>query len=121
MIKLVYCLRKRADLSIEAFREHWLGEHAALMKRLQSTLGALKYVQSHSLDTPINDELPKSRGMPPRYEGITEVWYESLEKMQQSFRSAEFQKSRALLIEDEAKFIDFSNSRSFLTEEHVIF
>lgn len=120
MIKLVYCVTKRADLSKDAFSKYWFERHAALMRQLAGTLGVVKYTQSHTLATPLNEELPQQRRMEPPYDGITEVWYESLEALEKKFQDPAFREARALLIQDEANFVDFSRSRVFFTDEREI-
>ena len=60
-------------------------------------------------------------GLAPAYDGIAEVWWESFEDFQSNVNTPEGQAARQALREDEAKFIDFSQSCVFLTEEHVIF
>lgn len=120
MIKLIYCVTKRADLSKDEFSKYWFENHAALMRRLAGTLGVVKYIQSHTLATPLNDELPQQRRMEQPYDGITEVWYESLETLEKRFIDPAFREARSLLIQDEANFVDFSRSRVFFTDERVI-
>ncbi len=34
MVKLVYCVRKRSDLSDEEFHDYWLNQHGPLVARL---------------------------------------------------------------------------------------
>lgn len=52
---------------------------------------------------------------------MTEFWWESEEDLMRTLASPEGEKAGALLIEDEGKFIDFSRSCMFLTEEIEIF
>ena len=121
MIKLVYVVRRRSDVAPEEFRRYWLEEHAPLVKSIAPEHGSRRYVQSHTIDTPINDALVDSRGMAPWYDGITEIWADSLEAMQAELASEKGQQAFGRLGEDEAKFIDIANSTMFLTEEHTIF
>jgi hypothetical protein len=55
------------------------------------TMGAKKYVQSHTLDTPLNEGLRSSRGMQPEYDGVAEVWFESEEALLAGMSSPEGQ------------------------------
>ena len=120
MVKLVYVVRRRPDLSPEQFRRRWL-EHGPLVRRLASDLRARRYVQSHTLETPLNAALAASRGMGPPYDGITEVWWESLDELAAALRTPEAEAAGRALLEDERAFIDLAASRIFLTEEHPIF
>ena len=117
MIKLVYCIRKRADISSEAFHKHWSEKHAPLVRSLAGATQAQKYIQSHTIEPEFNEAFLKLRGVAEPYDGVAEVWFESIE----SFQSPDAQEARKKLIEDEAEFIDFSRSSMFITEEHFIF
>ena len=74
MVKLVYCLRKKEEVSQEEFHRYWREEHGPLVTSFTKDIDAVKYVQSHTIDTPINQGLIESRGLAAPYDGITEVW-----------------------------------------------
>ena len=121
MIKLVYCIRKRDDIESEAFYRYWLDEHGPLVKSVAEAIGACRYVQSHTTLPDLNALMVQSRGLQPPYDGITEVWWESQADLDRGMASAEGVEAQARLIEDESRFIDFSQSSVFMTEEHPIF
>jgi hypothetical protein len=120
MLKLVYVIRRRADLSPEAFRKRWL-EHAPLVARFADAMRARRYVQSHTVDLPVNAALAASRGALPAYDGITEVWWDGAEDLAAALATPEGQEAGRALLEDERAFIDLAASSLFLTEEHPIF
>ncbi|MDH5428756.1 MAG: EthD domain-containing protein [Nitrospirota bacterium] len=78
---------------------------------------AKKYVQSLTLDTPLNEGHRTSRGILPEYDGIAEVWFESEEDLMEAMSSPEGQKLSAALLEDEEKFIDQTQSSGFIVQE----
>lgn len=121
MIKLVYCLRRRADISLDEFYRYWLNTHGAKVKSMAEALGARRYVQSHTCAPELNEIFAASRGLAPAYDGITEVWWDSAEEVKAAMASAVGAEAMATLMEDESNFIDFSQSRIFLTTEHPIF
>ena len=121
MIKLVYIVRRRVDVSPEEFRRYWLEHHGPLVKSFAIAARARRYVQSHTIDTPINSLLAQSRGMDGPYDGITEIWWESLEDLAALLNSDEGRMVNQTLIEDEGRFVDLARSFIFLTEEHTIF
>jgi hypothetical protein len=122
MIKLVYCICKRADLSNEEFHTYWREKHGSFIRSLAKTLHAKKYIQSHTLDTPINSELVKSRGLNPLpYDGVTEIWWESMDEFLAGVNTPEGIEAAQKYIADEGNFIDFAKSHAFLAEEHVVF
>ena len=120
MIKLVYIIRRRPDFAPEEFRRRWLA-HGPLVAEVAGAIRARRYVQSHTLDTPINAILAESRGMAEGYDGITEVWWDSMEEIVAGMGSPEAQAAQLRLLEDEREFIDLASSFVFLTEEHRIF
>ena len=121
MIKLVYVITRRADYSSEAFYDYWLNRHGPLVAKQARALHLRKYVQSHTVDNPGNKAMRSVRGMLPPVDGITEVWWDSLADMQTAYATPQGAASGRILSEDEAKFIDFTRSQVFLTEEHLIF
>ena len=78
----------------------------------------MRWVQSHTLDTPLNEGLRTSRGMLPEYDGVAEVWFASEEALMEGMSSPEGQKLGAALLEDEENFIDHSKSSAFIVKEH---
>jgi uncharacterized protein (TIGR02118 family) len=121
MIKLVYVIARRADVPAAKFYDYWRNTHAPLVAKHAKTLRLRKYVQSHTLDVPAYDGAWQVRGMKPPVAGITEVWWDSVEDLQQAYATAEGAAAGQELADDEAKFIDFANSHIYLTQEHVIF
>lgn len=120
MIKLVFCCRRKPEMTREEFQERWLEVHGPLVKRVREQMPMMKrYVQSHSLPDEISEAVRASRGAGPAYDGITEVWFDSLESM--GAQSEDAVEGAKTLLEDEAKFLDLPNCAVFLTEEHEIF
>jgi uncharacterized protein (TIGR02118 family) len=120
MVKLVFCCRRRSDLSFEQFQKRWLEVHGPLVRKLRAQLPQMKrYVQSHTIPGAPSEMMRASRGAKPPYDGITEVWFDSLEALGAS--GAEGLDAARQLYEDEAEFIDFADSAVFLTVEHEIF
>ena len=121
MVKLVYVIRRREDLSAEDFRRYWLDVHAPKVINVAKDIRARRYVQSHTLDTPLNEAFAESRGLSPFYDGITEVWWDSLDDLMSAASSPEGAVAFEMLLKDEQEFIDHARSTIFMTEEHGIF
>ena len=121
MIKLVYVITRRADLSAEQFTAHWLHAHGPLVAAQAGPLRLRKYVQSHLAEDPANAAMRAARGMLAPVDGVTEVWWDSFADMQAAYATEAGAASGRILSQDEARFIDFSRSQVFLTEEHTIF
>jgi hypothetical protein len=121
MIKLVYVLERRADVSPKDFHDYWLNSHGPKVRGHAEAIRARRYVQSHLIDTPANEGLRSVRGMLEPVPGITEVWWDSLEDLQAATADPAGAAALADLGEDEAKFIDLPRSQVFLTKENFIF
>ncbi|MHB8423188.1 MAG: EthD domain-containing protein [Leptospirales bacterium] len=74
MIKLVMCVRRRPDLSRAEFQDYWLNHHVPLYQKFADTYKATRYVQSHTINTPLNDNVKKAREVSEEYDGIAEIW-----------------------------------------------
>jgi uncharacterized protein (TIGR02118 family) len=104
----------------EQFQDYWLNQHAPLYMKFADTFKTKKYVQCHTIDTPLNDGIRESRGMMHAYDGVAEVWFESEEELIGAMSSPEGQKLSAILLEDENKFIDHTKSTAFIAKEHEL-
>jgi uncharacterized protein (TIGR02118 family) len=120
MIKLMVCIKRKKGMSREEFREYWLKHHGPLFQRFAETYKAVKYVQNHTIDSPLNENMKKSRGYAEEYDGIGEIWWESEKDFIAAVTSPEGQKLRGMFVEDEARFIDLHESSGFFTVEHVL-
>ena len=121
MIKLVFCCRRRPELSREEFQRYWLEEHGRLVRSLREKLPQMRrYVQSHTVADDVNAGMRAGRGTGEPYDGITEVWFDDLASMGSS-SSEEAAAAGRRLLEDESTFHDFATSSVFVTEEHEIF
>lgn len=121
MIKLVYCIRRRADLTEAAFQRYWLDEHAPKVRSVAAAIGAVRYVQSHSRLPQANAGFRASRGLAEPFDGITEIWWNSPEELAAGTGTPDGLAAARLLLEDERNFIDFAASSIFMTEEFEIF
>lgn len=121
MIKLTFCLKRLPNLTLEQFQSYWLEKHGPLVRSHQETLRIKRYVQLHSSFHPMNDAFREGRGGPEGYDGVAELWWDSLEDIQAATESEAGQKAGLELLEDEQKFIDLANSPLWIGEEHTIF
>ena len=120
MIKLVFNLHRRADVEPAEFHRYWKDEHGPLVRSVGEVLGIHRYVQSHTIDTPFNDALRASRDTEAAYDGVAELWWDSLDDLVARLADPEAQAASARLLEDEGRFIDLARTTIFLTEEHEV-
>ncbi len=120
MIKLVYCLRRLPNLSREEFQRYWLETHGALVRERAQALRIRRYIQVHTLEGSINDALRESRDALEAYDGVAELWWESVEDFAAATASPEGRKAGEELLEDERRFIDMERSALWVAQEHAI-
>ncbi len=120
MITIVFCLRRRSDLSEAAFHRYWRDEHGPLVRDRAESLRIRRYVQKPRLSGPGMTAAADARSAPEPYDGVAEVSWESLEDLAAAFETPEARKAGRELLEDEARFIDLAASPIFVTEENVV-
>ena len=120
MIKLVFCLHRLPHLSRSEFQAYWRECHAPLVERHAATLRIARYVQTHSLDGPVNAALRDSRGGPEGYDGVAELWWSSPEDLAAASASEEGRRASRELLDDERRFIDLPRSPLWIAREHEI-
>ena len=119
MIRLVYLLRRKPELSLDEFHRVWRDEHGPLVAFHQIGLGIVRYTQSHRVDDPANEAMTAARGgMEPPYDGVAELWWESEEALAAASATDRGQRAGAELLADEARFIDHPNSPLWLAHEY---
>lgn len=106
MIKLVYCITKKAGLTDQQFFDYWKNTHGPIGSRIP---GLRKLLQSHRLIIPGDRRLPS-------YDGLAELWFDDAEALLAARKSSEWKASH----EDETNFIDHNKVAYFVTEEHII-
>jgi uncharacterized protein (TIGR02118 family) len=112
MIKLVYCIRRHPDKTPEEFHRYWLETHGPLVRSVADDIGAVRYVQSHIAEPELNGLLAASRGSGEPYDGVTEVWWNSVEEMAASMSTPAGQEAQRRLVEDEATLSTSRTRRS---------
>ncbi len=119
MIRLEFVLRRKPSMSLAEFQNYWHSVHGPIVAKHATTLNIHRYVQLHTLDDPMNEQMATARGkMEPPYDGVAELWWTSREALATAFGSAAGQAAARELLEDEARFIDLPNSPLWLAYEY---
>ena len=107
-VKLVCFVRRRPDLTHEAYSQHWRERHGPLAVAHQSRYW--HYVQNHVVE--------RLTGETPDFDGIGEIHCRSADDaLNRSFDSEE---GRRLIYEDTERFMSHAGSTVLVTVEHVI-
>ena len=119
MIRLIFLLRRKSGMTLAEFQRYWREEHGPLVASVQQKIGALRYVQVHTLDDPLNARMAEARGgMEVPYDGVAELWWDSEEALASMLANDAGRAAGALLLEDERRFIDLPNSPLWLAHEY---
>lgn len=121
MIKLTFALIRRPELTREAFQTYWFDHHGPLVASVRETLRIRRYVQTHSLPPETSEALRQSRGGPEDYDGVAQLWWDSLEDVAAATADPAGVEAGRLLLEDECKFIDLARSPLWWGEEKAVF
>ena len=117
MIRLTFVLRRKAGMSLAEFQKYWREVHGPLVAKHATTLNILRYVQVHSLEDPMNDQLASARGgMESPYDGVAELWWTNREAFSRRCRTR--RTAGKELLEDEGRFIDLANSPLWFNYEY---
>jgi uncharacterized protein (TIGR02118 family) len=106
--KMIAFLRRRTDLTREAFSQHWRERHGPLAVARQP--GFWHYVQNHLVER-LSDASPD-------WDGFGEIHYRSLEDA--LTRSYDSEEGQQLIWEDVARFLAYDRSPTLTTHEWVI-
>jgi len=118
VIKLSFVFRRLPNLSREECQTYWRDVHGQRVLRQASEFPLRRYVQSHTLEDPLNDTLRKSRGAMEPYDGVAEMWG-VLDELAAAAATPEGQRAAEEFLEDERHFIDPTRSSIWLAKEHV--
>jgi uncharacterized protein (TIGR02118 family) len=106
MIKVVYCISKKADLTEAEFFRYWENVHGPIGVRIPRLR---RLVQSRRVTVPGDSR-------PPDYDGMAELWFDDMEALLSARQSSEWKAST----DDEVNFVDHSKVAYFVSEERVI-
>jgi uncharacterized protein (TIGR02118 family) len=97
--KLIGILKRPDGVSVEAFRQWWLREHATLVKKFP---GLKRYA------------INLATSADQRYDGVAEVWFDSKEDLERVFSTPEGKAARQSATSHSGELA------ILFTEEHVI-
>jgi uncharacterized protein (TIGR02118 family) len=121
VIKLVFSLRRRPEMTREEFQAYWRDHHAPLVSRHAEALRIRRYVQTHARASEFAAAQSAARGSEPDvYDGQAELWWESLDDLIAAGSTPAGQRAAAELLEDERRFIDLERSPLWIGEEDAV-
>lgn len=120
MIKLVFALRRKPELSLEEFQAYWRNTHAPLVAERAEVLQIRRYVQVHTTDlSGLHQAFQKRNGGAPEpFDGVAELWFDSLDVM--GGDNPAVRQAQVELLADESNFIDLPNSPMWMSDEFEV-
>ena len=106
MYKVVTLVKRRPDLSVEAFQDYWRERHAPLVAQLPQLR---RYVQSPAL-------LQGYRKGELLFDGIAEAWFDS----EAAYEATKRDPAQDAVTADEANFLDRARTVVMPVDVHVI-
>ena len=117
MIRLVYCVSRSKDISVEEFRRYWNDEQfSVLMNDFKKLYKAIKTTKNLVLNVPMNTTMLERQGTREPYDGIIELWWESAKDLIALNETPEAEGFRQEMRAFEKQFIDKSRSTIFFSE-----
>ena len=85
MVKLIVVVKRRPDMSPEAFHEYWRATHAELVKSIPAAARYIRrYVQCHTIPAAYEDDEDVA------YDGAVELWFDSVGDQQAFFSDPDY-------------------------------
>ncbi|MDP3857102.1 MAG: EthD domain-containing protein [Stagnimonas sp.] len=117
MIKVIYCMRRKAGLSHGEFLVHWADVHVPVVMANLKVLRLASYVRTLPLEHAYSARVERNGIMLPPFDGIAELSWASEEDMRLAFESDEALVVQRLLARDEAHFVDPAGSCRWVAQQ----
>ncbi len=108
MVKAVWLLKRRSDVSSDDFHRHWRDRHGPLFC---NNAAAQQYVTQYEQDHAVPENHALSGDDYEEYDGISIMWFRSVEDMQAMFADPAF----APVLDDGGEFIDLTATKQIVT------
>ncbi len=92
LVKAIFLLKRRADMTVAEFQKYWLEEHAPQIPR---DMGVMRYVQCHQLPETYAEETPA-------FDGVAELSFEDMSAFEAYWGSERVQ---AIFAADAPRFL----------------
>lgn len=119
MLKLTFCLRRKAGISRADFLAYWKDDHGPRVIGHLEAMGCRRYIQSRTLTGGLADAVANSRGGPEPFDGVAELWFDDAASFARHGRTDAGRAAAKDLYRDERTFIDLDRSVIFLSEEQL--
>lgn len=116
MIKLVFCVRRKSDLSVADFRKRWQ-DYQIHTRAIAKALHATRVTHSLTLAIEENETFMLTRGTAEPFDGLIEVWWKDSSPINAGARDKQIQEMILRMRADQKNLADLPNSMIFFASE----
>jgi hypothetical protein len=119
MLKALVFLKKRPDISREAFISYYENHHSKLVRRLLPSIGEYRrnYLQLEGKGLRAHGEVPKQEH--PGFDVVTEIWFKDKADWDTFLQTIARPEVAAEIAADELNFLDRANNRLVAVDEFI--
>lgn len=110
MVNVVYCMRRRADLTPEQFLDHWGKVHAPIVTDNLAVLRLVGYQRIVPRSHEMSPQIERRNLSQPPYDGIALLTWANEEDLSLSLRDPQALEVQRALARDETLFVDAERS-----------
>jgi hypothetical protein len=119
MIKLMFCVKRKPELSIPEFRRHWQ-EHQDCTRELARALNAVRITHSVTLAIEENVRFVLTRGTAEPFDGVLEVWWKDSSDFTAGMADKRLQEMIQTMRTHQREFADLPSSMMFFVSEESV-
>jgi len=116
MINVVYCMRRRADLTLQQFLDHWGNVHAPIVMRNLAVLRLAGYQRIEPRVHEMSPQIERRNISAAPYDGIAMLSWATEEDLQRSLTDPQALDVQRELARDEKLFVDATTSCRWVAE-----
>jgi hypothetical protein len=118
MIKFMQCVRRKPNLSVADFRQHW-ERYTQVWEDLARASEAKRMSTSLGLEIDQNTTIQLARGTREPFDGVLEVWWMNGEPVTKYMQDPAAKSKLAAMRQLQEEFIDVASSSFFFASETV--
>ena len=117
MIRFINCVRKRADISSEQFRQYWNDpKFDAIVGRVVEYTGAGGHAKNLTLMVAANDIMRERRAFGEPFDGVLQYWWDNAAQLNAVLNSPQCDLLMKSMLEFQKQFVDLERPCAFFTE-----
>lgn len=123
MFKISFFIKKKSEVSIEKFREYWLGEHAQKQSAYLDSIGVRQYIKCEALPNhPMTIASTEAYSTGPlRYDFIDHWILNDIEELRQGAANPDVQAQMQAAYDSEDAWVDMAQSNVLMSVDLVQF